>query len=567
MNKPQWAVFEQSGLLTCLFVQKHNSRSVTVDNGAKVPRHRLWMLLDSDCAPLLPAVAAHAGQFNIEAVWQAAAGQALSAADLAQKAGAKDTAEALAVLQTVLDNPAYFRRDNGMLHPVKAETLIKIRTALAHRAASSEEEQRLLEELTAGRVPAAVAACRAELLAAENKNSAVFRAVKKAAGGERHVAEFLVKIGACADARACWGELFKHRWPARPQLAAPLTDGMSIADSTVRAFSIDDSGTFEVDDAFSARSEEDGRILIGLHIAVPAVDTELFGDLNRRLTSVYFPDEKHPMLTVAHIARYSLAAGGFRPALSLYYRFDPQSGAAEEAGTRLERIFVSGNYCPEDFAQGAPAAVAEPYRRLCAFAETLPPLPERNRDNYRITAPPPQITFAPRRPTGLLVEKMMRQINAVWGQRLTAGEGGLFRSNGATVVKAPAANIYAWVSSPLRRYIDLANQRLLLAILNIVPLPDIDWRRLARAYGLQQMQARHYQSLMERHWVLCALNALPSETVLRARRQDRGKARLLEYPLAGTVVNATGALPENEELQVRLHDLDFFSQRVRLALV
>ncbi|MGI9307435.1 MAG: RNB domain-containing ribonuclease [Gammaproteobacteria bacterium] len=568
-SKQQWAVFDRGGCLHCLPVEKSGARALTAVGGEKIPRHSVWMFAAADCAPLLPEARVRAETLDIENIWRAANGETVDIEELARRSGETDTAGVLAVLQAALDNPAYFRRTAGKFTPASEEILQQARAALRRRAAEAAEERGLLAQLRAGKPPPEVAqACNA-LLCGEHKNTAVYRAVKKVAGGERHIPEFLVKCGVCADAAECWRRIFERRWPPRPQSETPAPS--DLPEAPAPAFSVDEAGTFEVDDAFSARAEGGGVFIAGVHIAVPALDFSLFADEEyeaRRLISVYFPGEKHPMLSASQVDSFSLLAGGARPALSLYARFNPAAGEIGEMETRLERVRISGNYRPEDFAAAVPPEVAAEYKMLSDFAALLPPLPERERAGFRITASPPQVKTAARSEVSLLVEKLMRFINAAWGKRLAKGRGGLFRAGGNMSLRPEAGHTYAWTSSPLRRYADLANQRRLLYLLKKAPPENIHWRRLARNFSAQQTQARHYQHVMERHWILRALEELPPGAVLEGVRQKNGKVRLRDYPLGGVVVNG-GAhkLPPDAEIRVRVHDINIFGRSARFEIL
>lgn len=563
----EWAVSDRGGGLICLPVCGETAHSVVVSGGAKIPFDRLWLRCETDCAPLLSAAREDAENIDIEALWRAAAGEKITPVELARRVGADGLPAVLAVLQAILDNPAYFRRHPGCFVPASAAVLERVRESLRRRAAEINAEKDLLAEIRRAETPPPqVMAARGELLAGENKNSVVFRAAKRDAGGEKHIPEWLVKIGACADARECWECLFAHRWLQPPPDFTPPAPP-KLPEAEAPAFSIDDSGTFEVDDAFSVRELPGGDFVVGVHIATPSLGLPFsggddYGD--RRLTSVYFPGgKKFPMLPPACIDAYSLRAGTSRPAMSLYRRFDRKNKILGESRTCVDRVRISHNLKPEDFAHDAPDAVAREYEVLRDFAALLPPVPGGNRTEFQIRTSPPSVHAAVRPPVAILVEKMMRLINSEWALQLR-GRGGLFRAAGALSVQPGTEHVYAWASSPLRRYPDLANQRLLLSLLKIAPPPSVQWRKLARAYTLQQTRARHFQDMMERHWVLCALRELPSGTPLRAVWQEKKRIRLRDYPLAGIVVCASGGTPE-EETAVRVHEINMFAQRAWFA--
>ena len=581
----EWAIFEQSGRLLCRPIDKDGAKSITVAEFGKIPRNRVWMIGDSDCSEMLAESVAAAAKLEIETVWRAAAGADLSAVELAMRVGQNGAAGALAVLQTALDNPAYFRRRNGMLCPSRVGDLEKARAALKRRQADREFEQHLVAQLAAcvqwrrnaqtsspPLIPQQVLDGRCAIIAGKEKNLALYRAVKKAADGEKNIVQFLIDIGVFASYRECMRALFKDDWPPADDdksinmLLAP--DSLPLADvPAAGAFSIDDASTFEIDDAFSAVPHPHGT-RIGVHIALPALDANLFADSainHSRLISVYFPDEKTPMLSAAHLDMFSLREKHSYPVLSLYAVFDKTNGALDEVETKLERVLIGGNYAPEQFDNGAPEAHAAQYRLLCACAEQLS-LPEGRRHEFRIIADePPRVLSRPRPPVSLMVEKLMRYVNMHWGRLLRTGGGGLFRAEGVLTC-TPPTDSYAWTTSPLRRAVDLANQRLLLSLLGFVPPIKIDWRRLLRTFAAQQTKARHYQETSERYWVLQALAALPAATVLQSVRRDKNRVRLCDYPLsAAVIVPPKMHLPPPESaMSVCIHSVDSMGGRLLL---
>ena len=90
----------------------------------------------------------------------------------------------------------------------------------------------------------------------------------------------------------------------------------------VRAFSIDDATTTEIDDAFSVRTLANGNLEIGIHIAAPALAIQRGSALDAiartRLSTVYMPGRKLTMLPEPVIERFSLRQGSALPALTLY---------------------------------------------------------------------------------------------------------------------------------------------------------------------------------------------------------------------------------------------------------
>jgi exoribonuclease-2 len=110
----------------------------------------------------------------------------------------------------------------------------------------------------------------------------------------------------------------------------------------------------------------------------------------------------------------------------------------------------------------------------------------------------------------------MIHVNGAWGRELAAGglaaiyrvqEGGKVRMS-----TVPAAHeglglaSYAWASSPLRRYVDLVNQRQLIALTRgeTPPYRGSDERLLAAMRDFESAHEAYgeFQRQMERYWCL-----------------------------------------------------------------
>ncbi len=111
--------------------------------------------------------------------------------------------------------------------------------------------------------------------------------------------------------------------------------------SYVRAFSIDDATTTEIDDAFSVRELPNGHYEVGIHIACPAPAMPRATPLDRiareRLSTVYMPGRKLTMLPDEAVDAFTLKAGTTPPALSLLLEVTPD-GAPVRHETRVQRV-------------------------------------------------------------------------------------------------------------------------------------------------------------------------------------------------------------------------------------
>ena len=155
----------------------------------------------------------------------------------------------------------------------------------------------------------------------------------------------------------------------------------------VRAFSIDDATTTEIDDAFSVRELPGGRLSVGVHIAVPALAI-VHGSphdavARARLSTVYMPGRKITMLPDEVVAAFSLVAGEPRPALSLYVELD-ERGVPVAERTVVERVTVVANLALTCDRRGVRRAVAlaprsAVDRRAARAVEARPALRRRPR--------------------------------------------------------------------------------------------------------------------------------------------------------------------------------------------
>ena len=283
---------------------------------------------------------------------------------------------------------------------------------------------------------------------------------------------------------------------------ADAVDPTDLPVADVQAFSIDDAHTTEIDDAFSLTPLADGGMRVGIHIAAPGLGFSPDSDLGRiarnRLSTVYMPGRKITMLPEDVVESYTLAAGQTVPALSLYLDV---AADLRVLGHETKHRARAGRRQP-----APPRHRAAVQRRDAGHGSGRLPLPRRteaplgtrhrarsrarsagqqNRKDYNFlvdweAATPHgqgRITIDERprgSPLDTLVAELMIVANATWGAMLRdAGIPGMYRAQTAgkvrmTTVAAPheglGVDCYAWSTSPLRRFADLANQWQLIAL-------------------------------------------------------------------------------------------------------
>ena len=576
----RWVAFERAGELRFGRVVAASPKNLRLHNGERLTSERVWIdNLPPPAAALLARAKARAESLPTGAVWRAACGKAgalprLAAAVFADGAGEERGEERqLATAFALLRESHYFYRRNGAFVPQPQEVAEKIAAARALRGAEQQQELALTQELAAGKTPAAIADNMEELLYAPNKTTAAYRALKRHAGGDKvEFARFFIAAGLLKDARAYWEGLFcrEPAWAAAADDNAPCPPPPQLPAAKAQAFSIDDAGTVEVDDAFSVAEQPNGDWRIGVHIAAPALceSAAVLARARRRLVSVYFPDGKRPMLPPQCVARYSLSQDEARPALSLYSLYSPATGNWHAGETVLESLQLAAICDPEQADEGRlPPFAARAYAMLEEATAALPAAggeARRERKNFKVEANPPRARARRQDGATRVVAALMRLVNGHWGRMLRErAAGGVFRENGASrVAPKNAAAAYAWLSSPLRRYADLANQRLLLATLANKTPPPQNWKKLAADFDKQLTLAKQHQRTAERHYALLA--ALAQKEPLAGAAAGR-RLVLQDYPLVGVCPQAA-ALPAGAQAQARVVEADMLKQRLTLEL-
>ena len=267
----------------------------------------------------------------------------------------------------------------------------------------------------------------------------------------------------------------------------------------VRAFSIDDATTTEIDDAFSVRELPNGHYEIGIHIAAPALGIPRGSPLDAlaraRLSTVYMPGRKITMLPDAVVDAFTLAEGRSPPALSLYAEV-AHDGALVRHETRVNRVPVAANLrldaIGDAFANDLPAPSDPPWtaelRVLWKFAQALSDArgkadfaridysfyvdwDARRKAASRSRAHRPASARQPARQARLRAHDLRQQPVGQAARRRAASRASTGRrSNGKVKMSTRPGEHqglglahYLWSSSPLRRYSDLVNQRQLHA--------------------------------------------------------------------------------------------------------
>ena len=541
--------FEDDGAFKAGTILADNDTSLQVEtaSGKRVKIKAANVLLRfADPAPvtLLAEAQALAADIDPAFLWEASGGGEFAFVDLAAEYFGRvpRAGEAVSLAYCLHASPMYFYKKGKGRYKAAPPEALKAALAGAERKRREAEEVALLAaELVAGRLPPAIRDELPMLLYRPDKQAIATRAV--AAASETRHTNPLALLAACGAIPSTHDYHFNRflseafpRGTAFPEYGT-LPDAPELPLAGAEAFSIDDATTTEIDDAFSVRALPSGNFEVGIHIAAPALaiprGSALDGIARDRLSTVYMPGRKITMLPDEAIARFTLAAGAPRPALSLYVETAPDGTPLRQA-TRLELVPVAANLRLDAVGEHfvAAASPGEPrwtdeLRVLWRLAEKLEAArgkPDAPRLDYTFlvdwdAAPEGRVAIVPRprgSPLDKLIAELMIHVNSSWGKLLhEANAPGLYRTQQSGKVKMstkpePHQGLgvahYLWASSPLRRYSDLVNQRQLIAAVAGAPPPyvesDAELFAVLGAFEVTYAQYAEFQNRMEHYWCL-----------------------------------------------------------------
>ncbi|MGA8514395.1 MAG: RNB domain-containing ribonuclease [Burkholderiaceae bacterium] len=529
-----FVLFEEGGkfLAGRILSQADVSMQVELDSGKRVKLKSALALLQFEKPnpqELLAQAAEVALGMDVNLAWEFAADEEFGYADLAHEyfSAKPSTLELAATLMCLFNAPHYFRRaGKGRFKKAGAEVVQQALAAIEKKKAVTAQISQWATELGTGRTPDAVRTQLYKILFKPDKNAAEYKAVVEASRATRTPPlELLQKAGAIGSAyQFHWQRFLFDQFPKGtgfPALEAPaIQDDLPTA--SVRAFSIDDSNTTEIDDALSVQGLGSGEVTLGVHIAAPALVISAQSAIDKvareRLSTVYMPGHKVTMLPDAIVQNYTLAEGRDCPAVSLYVTLDEATLAIKNSRTVLERVPIVANLRHDvldtqvteaalsDLAAwkqmpgNTPLDLREQLaflyrlaRQLKAAREVVRGKPETfNRPDYNFSVKATEgskpgdlqghevVEITTRRrgaPLDLIVAEAMILANSTWGQWMASlGVPAIYRSQASLApgvkvrmgTKAlPHAGIgvpsYAWSTSPLRRYTDLVNQWQIIA--------------------------------------------------------------------------------------------------------
>ncbi len=557
---------------------------------------------------LLPQAQALGENIDIAFLWECVGESEFAFGDVARDyfGHFPSAVEAAAVLLRLHESGTHFhRRGRGRF---VAATAAEVKAAEVSAARRAEKAQRLgeyVDKLCRFEMPPELLARMPGLLFKPDANTLEGRALEQAAQKLRlSPVRLLERCGVIKDSRGYHLDrfLFEHFPHGRdfarlPAFETPATLSLPLAE--VAAFSIDDTTTTEVDDAFSVTRLQNGDYQIGIHIAAPALGFAPNSDANeiarQRLSTVYMPGDKITMLPEPLIRAFSLDAGQNCPVISLYLTVAGDGSYRILANdTRVERVPIVANLrypiLDEQFTQEA----LQQGRLDFPFASELRLLyelttamwtqrgkGEPDKTDFQIYVEDDRVRILPRKrgaPSDRVVSELMIHVNSLWGKLLSDRDmRALFRVHDGGKVRMslyPAPHLalgvpqYLWSSSPLRRYIDLVNQWLLLAVIYDEPSPyaerESELQSVIRDFETQNAAYDDFQRGMERYFSLRWLlqEELQSTTAVVIKENDT-LVRLEHAPLWQRVPSLP-TLPAGTVVTLALSRIDLYEMSVHL---
>ncbi|MGA8863120.1 MAG: RNB domain-containing ribonuclease [Gallionella sp.] len=535
--------------------------------------------------------------------------------------------EAAAVLMRLHGAPIYFHKKGKGRYRAAPPDVLKAALAGAEKKRQQLALQaRYTEQLARFELPAEFRDHLAYLLYKPDRNTLEVKALEAAcAATHLSAAHLLHRCGALPSTHEYHLQkfLFEHfpKGTGFPPVVLSRWNELPLAG--VNAFSIDDAATTEIDDAFSVEKLANGNWRIGVHIAAPTLGMLRDSDGDRvaaqRLSTVYMPGEKITMLPDSVVEAFTLCADRVCPALSMYNEIDSETLAILGHESRIERIHIAANlrhdtleplFNEETLAAGK---LDYPYAGELALLWNLVQKLEAGRGkpsdnstqqvdyNFRIENDPAdgegavtensRVSITQRRrgsPIDKVVSELMILVNSEWGKHLAEhGFVGIYRTqqNGKvkmSTVAAPHQGLgvaqYMWSSSPLRRYVDMVNQRQIIAMLRgeepAYPKSDPALYAIMRDFDTMYGVYNDFQRSMERYWCLrwllqeqADMEAL-SPTLPRKAGEGAGES-LRELLVDAAVLRENLVKLDNMPLVFKVPSLPELpaNTRVRLAVV
>jgi exoribonuclease II len=546
-------LYEEEGQFKVASIMSESPAAMQVESVSgkrfKIKTSNVLMQFSDALQGFMEAAQTEAAALDIDFLWECSGEAEFAFEDLAKDYyGGKPSAMQSAATAIKLHSaPIYFyRKGRGNYKAAPAETLKLALAAVERKKLQAEQMAAWVVMLNDKKLPEGFMNKADSLVYNPDKNSLEWKAIDEAAQTSGRLAlTVMADCGLVANAHDYHlGAFLREMFPEKDGKAGtdfPVFDSPIIPDDLPLAkaacFSIDDATTTEIDDAFSFESLSNGNTRVGIHIAAPALgvqaDSPLDAIVLSRLSTVYMPGNKITMLPENIVKPFSLDAGETKPALSLYVEITPAFEIVATE-TKLEKIKIADNLRHDELEPFFNAITLDkdsghPYwarlKTLFGLAANLeiargkanPNQAPQIDYNFYVTDGKVKIVARERgSPMDKLVAELMIYANSHWGGLLKEAEiagiyraqtgGKVFMTTKAEPHQGLGVEQYAWSTSPLRRAVDLVNQRQLIAMINAQPAPynaaDGKLNVIMRNFDQTYSAYSEFQTRMERYWSL-----------------------------------------------------------------
>ena len=598
----------------------------------KLKAKEVWLRFDKpEAQAVMDEAQVFSKDIDLQLLWDCAPEEEFSLVDVAlEYFGAQASISQQVALAIALQGaPVFFRRKGrGRFQRAPLEQLQAGLAALERKQKELEQQGVWQQELVQGIFPETLKSSVKQLLFSPDKNTSAYKALIAACTetGESP-AQLMIRCGAIESPLAYHQGMFlKAHFPNGAAHNESIGVDQSAYDAAiaqlplaqVRAFSIDDAGTTEIDDALSVTDLEGGGHRVGIHIAAPGLaitkDDPLDQVARSRMSTVYFPGDKITMLPDSVIEQFSLDEGAPRPALSIYVDIDADGLVNRESlQMRSEMVPMAANLRLEDLEHLVSEesllddGATYPYRKELAVLWKAAKLLHAGRQEKRMlnglraeqlgVLDPnalardfyfevehlngeERVEIVPRQRGSVLdtiVAEWMIFCNSASGQLLADhGLPGLFRTQKGwgplrtrmQTTPGPHEGLgldyYAWCTSPLRRYSDLVNQWQLIALAQhgvtakmVAPFPPRDATLMGIAADFESCYQAYgeYQDRLEKYWCLRWIVQEGGSRTVYVRHLKEGMSRVELVPLH-IPIPELAAHPRMTRAQVVIADVD-----------
>ena len=594
-------LYEEDGSFKVGSIMTDNTTSLQIESlsgkRSKIKASNVMLhFAQPEMADFIPQADTLAADIDVEFLWECCPPEEFGFEQIAAEYyGHKPTSlEAAAALIRLHSAPIYFhKKGRGRYRAAPPEVLKAALAGAEKKRLALELQARMTAQLINEELPAEFAPHLSQILYNPDRNTLEVKALEAACAATHLSATHLLhRCGALPSTHDYHFNrfLFENFPKGTGFNPVELSTWDELPMGASNAFSIDDATTTEIDDAFSVEKLASGNWRIGVHIAAPALgmprDSEADKIASSRLSTVYMPGQKITMLPDSIVEVFTLTADRVCPALSMYIEVEAETLAILSYESRVERVHIAANLRHDTleplFNEETLAAEKLDYDyaseltllwHLTQKMEAGRGKADNNTQldyNFHIENGHVRITNRRRgSPIDKVVSELMILVNCEWGKHLAEhGFPGIYRTQQGgkvrmSTVAAPHQGLgvaqYMWSSSPLRRYVDMVNQRQIIAMLKdeAAPYPKNDTglytilRDFDSTYGIYN----DFQRNMERYWCLRWLEQenieLITATVIR-----ENLVRMTDIPLVFRAPSLPEQLPPKTRVQLAVTGID-----------